>query len=401
MEILLEKVGILNLKYNKLRDENEFNIFTLLRKYDDEVNLHSRFIYELLNPKGSHRRNTEFLEALLEIVEIKNFDTNKVNVYKESGNIDVLITNENQAIIIENKIWAEDQNKQLERYYNKIKKQGYDEIWLIYLTINEDFPSKKSLGKLSDDVIEDFLITISYSFHISEWLEKSIEKSSRLPTLRETIIQYNNLIQEITGKSMSKDQRKEVYELLANQDNIHKAATIASNWIHVRWHLEWDFWTDFEKIISEEYEILPIQKYSKSSLDSVIHKSRNRNPWYGIMIEIASFEDDKICLFIERGWSDLYYGITVLNDKKRDKKKHDEYSEFSRKLNGFTEWEKEHVWLGGNYLSPNINFGAFTGEETLNLIKDDYREQYLKRNWKEIKSFIEKVKKMKAAPNNA
>jgi len=401
MEILLEKVGILNLRYEKLRNENEFNIFTLLRNYNDEVNLHSRFIYELLNPNGTHRQENEFLASFLETLEIEDFDLSGIQVFKESGNIDILITNRNQAIILENKIWAGDQKRQLERYYNKIKKQGYEDIWIVYLTLNEDFPTKNSLGKLPENIINDFLITLSYSYHITEWLEKCISISSRKPLLRETIIQYNNLVQELTGKSMSKDQRKEVYALLSQQDNIHKALTIASNWIHVRWHLEWDFWTDFESIISEEYEILPIQKYSTSTLNSVIHKSRNRNPWYGIMFEIFSVEEDRFCLFIERGWNDLYYGVTILNNKKRDPKKHDEYSEFASKLNEFTDWEKEHVWLGGNYLNPSINFTSFSNEETLNLIKKDYRNQYLKKNWSEIKKFIEKVKKMKAAPNKA
>ncbi|MDE0561978.1 hypothetical protein OU792_18420, partial [Algoriphagus sp. NF] len=123
--------------------------------------------------------------------------------------------------------------------------------------------------------------------------------------------------------------------------------------------------------------------------------------WYGIMFEIFSVEEDRFCLFIERGWSDLYYGITILNNKKRDPKKHDEYAEFASKLNEFTDWEKEDVWLGGNYLNPSINFTSFSNEETLNLIKEDYRRKYLKKNWSEIKIFIEKVKKIKAALNKA
>ena len=31
-----------------------FNIFSILRKYDDEVGLHSKFLAELLNPHASH-----------------------------------------------------------------------------------------------------------------------------------------------------------------------------------------------------------------------------------------------------------------------------------------------------------------------------------------------------------
>jgi len=395
IKTLLEKVGILNLSYEKLKDDNEFNIFTLLRKYDDEVNLHSKFIYELLNPFGTHRKKTEFLQSFLDVVEIEDFSLNEVRVLREHEKIDILIIGQSQAVIIENKIGADDQKDQLERYYNKIKKNNHcKHIWIIYLTLNGDMPTKRSLGKLPDDVKKS-LLNISYSFHVSEWLEKCISKSSRNPMLRETIIQYNNLVNEITGKSMSKELSKEVYELLSQQDNVHNAYTITSNWKHIKWYLEWDFWTDFEKVISDEYEILPIQKYSTKTLNSAIHKSRNRNMNYGLMFEIFSIKDDKFCLFIERGEGNVYYGITILSDDKRDTQKHEEYSEFAKKMNEFTEQEKRGKWLGRNYLHPHINFNFFSSEATLNLIKKEDRSKYIEKNWKVIKEFIEKVKNIK------
>ncbi len=82
MRTLFEKIGILNLRYEKLRDDNEFNVFSLLRNRNDEVNLHSRFIFELLNPKGSHRFQTIFLELFLETLQINDFYLTGVNVKK-------------------------------------------------------------------------------------------------------------------------------------------------------------------------------------------------------------------------------------------------------------------------------------------------------------------------------
>lgn len=43
-----------------------------------------------------------------------------LKIIKQKGNIkniDLLLTNNKKAIIIENKIWAKDQEAQLERYY--------------------------------------------------------------------------------------------------------------------------------------------------------------------------------------------------------------------------------------------------------------------------------------------
>jgi len=398
MEVLLEKIGILNLKYEKLKKEHHFNIFSILRSKRDEVNVHSNFIHELLNPLGSHGKEKEFLNKFLEVLEIKGFDCTEVQLHKEQDKIDILIHNRTQAIIIENKIWAGDQDKQLERYYQKIQKRGFSEVWIIYLTLRGNPPSDKSTGDLPEEVIENRLLTVSYSFHISKWMDECIATCARQPIIRETLVQYNNLIEDLTGKSMSGEQRKEVIDLLSKNDNILKAQVIAENWVHIRWHTEWYFWVELEKMIEKEYEILPIQKYSVANLDNVIHRSRNRDPWYGNMISLFKKGDDNFCLFIERGWGDVYYGITVVNNNDRNEEKHAEYDDFAEKLNEFSEWEQEYLWLGGNWLSPRINFEAFAEEATLRLINRDYRQRYMSENWEKIKEFIEKVKEIKFQP---
>ena len=394
MEILLEKIGIINLRYEKLKAEHNFNIFSILRNGADEVHVHSNFIQELLNPLGSHRKEKEFLEKFLETAGIEGFDTAEAQVYKEQSKIDVLIHNRDQAIIIENKIWARDQDKQLERYYQKIRNR-FSDIWIIYLTLHGDEPSENSIGNLPNEVKENRLFILSYSFQISKWIDECIAICARQPILRETLIQYKNLIEGLTGKSMSSEQRKEVIDLLSKNDNILKAQVIAENWVHTKWHTEWYFWTELEKLIEKEYEILPIQKYSSANLDTVIHRSRNRDPWYGIMISLFKKGDDNFCLFIERGWGDVYYGITVVNENDRNEEKHAEYDDFAEKLNEFSEWEQEELWLGGNWLWPKINFETFAEEATLRLINKDYRQQYLRENWGKIKEFIGKVKEIK------
>jgi len=117
MRTFLNKVEILNYKYSKLEQYNQFNVFSILRKKDDEVNLHSRFISHLLNPKGKHGLNNFFLEDFLHHIQLEKFNSNDAKVFREWNNIDILITNKQQAIIIENKIHAEDQDQQLERYF--------------------------------------------------------------------------------------------------------------------------------------------------------------------------------------------------------------------------------------------------------------------------------------------
>ena len=43
-----------------------FNVFTTLLSAHDEVRLHTRFIYELLNPKGTHDCGNHFLKLFFE-----------------------------------------------------------------------------------------------------------------------------------------------------------------------------------------------------------------------------------------------------------------------------------------------------------------------------------------------
>src|SRR5688572_11747237 len=118
MQTLLDKIGIIDYKYDKLREQNTFNIFSILRNKNDEVNLHSRFIGELLNPIGSHKLGNIFLNHFLKLLNINTQGFEKATVHREYKDIDILIKSGSKAIILENKIWAEDQEKQLERYNN-------------------------------------------------------------------------------------------------------------------------------------------------------------------------------------------------------------------------------------------------------------------------------------------
>ena len=72
---LLEKVNLIAWKYRHILQEPQyrFNIFSILRQEDDEVYLHSRFLAELLDPKGGHCQDHALLEAFLQQVGIEGF----------------------------------------------------------------------------------------------------------------------------------------------------------------------------------------------------------------------------------------------------------------------------------------------------------------------------------------
>lgn len=114
-----------------------FNVFAVLRSTSDEVNLHSRFLHALLDhvdPLSGERENLgEFVRG---VVGAKEFAVAGAHVERESNHIDLLIANKTEAVVIENKIWAGDQDQQLQRYRDALVHQGYDKelIRLVYLT---------------------------------------------------------------------------------------------------------------------------------------------------------------------------------------------------------------------------------------------------------------------------
>src|SRR5690606_24499631 len=105
-------------EYQKALDLSgkRFNIFQVLKVETSEVRLHSAFIAELLNTKGSHGFKNAFLDLFLTQLGITDFDTASASTFvelyigpmnearNEGGRLDICIKNfEGKVIIIENK----------------------------------------------------------------------------------------------------------------------------------------------------------------------------------------------------------------------------------------------------------------------------------------------------------
>lgn len=106
-----------------------------------------------------------------------------------------MITNAHKVIIIENKIYASDQDNQLLRYKNFA--QNFKEYKLYYLTLHCNNAKDLSLGLYSSMSHDDYEC-ISYEKHILEWIDRCIEISSEKPLVNNTLIAYKNLIKQLT-----------------------------------------------------------------------------------------------------------------------------------------------------------------------------------------------------------
>ena len=179
-----------------------FNIFTILDRETDETKTHSAIIADLLNPDGLHGQGEVFALLFLDRLGIKTHgDLRRARVRTEAdagehGRIDILLEMDELCIVIENKIYAHDQPKQLERYRRYASTRFVDDrVELLYLTLHGSEPDSHSLGCLRLQDIQ----CVSYESDIIEWLDACIKEVARIPQIRELVVQYQNLLRKLTG----------------------------------------------------------------------------------------------------------------------------------------------------------------------------------------------------------
>lgn len=251
----------------------KFNIFSILQVETKENLTHSNFIAELLNPNGTHLKGSKFLELFLESIsiELEAFDTKKCQVKKEfhvgridldketGGRIDIRISDGNQELLIENKVHAGDRNLQLLRYHNSKAAKST----ILYLTLDGREPSDTSRGNLVSG--EDFH-AISYKSHIYTWLEKCQKEAYNAPILRESIRQYQLLIQKLTG-TMAQDEQQKLQALIL--ENLDEAELISKNFDGAKISIAHSFRDDLieklKHVLPEGYNVFSGSPAGKST----------------------------------------------------------------------------------------------------------------------------------------
>lgn len=212
MENIPHSIGLLS-QVQRIKKKNEesaavtgqnFNIFTILDCEWDEVKTHSAIIAELLDPKGSHSQGTLFLRSFLEILKLQCTNLSDFKVHPEhvipGGQLDILVEKENACIVIENKLGAGDQDRQIERYCEYANnKEGVskDQLRVVYLTL---FGSEPTL-QTGERELPPEVICRSYKFDIISWLDTCIKEIAGVPRIRETIVQYQSLLRKLTGQT--------------------------------------------------------------------------------------------------------------------------------------------------------------------------------------------------------
>ena len=207
IEALLKNVKDLAIRQEeKSRSTGEnFNVFKLCG-VDHYENAHSDIIAEFLNPKGSHGCGSDFFQAFCKItgLDFRNYENAEVirEHWTDEGRPDMLIRAGKNKVVIENKIYANEQQDQLRRYRDWLDKDSIkkNESPLLFLTLD---------GRTSsDETVQGQYTPISYKNHIIPWLTECVRIAAEKPFVRESLLQYKKLVEELTkGHTMEIDKQ--------------------------------------------------------------------------------------------------------------------------------------------------------------------------------------------------
>ena len=349
---LLSQVTTLNNHYKKINDltgEN-FNVFRILKVETLEVRMHSAFIAELLNPKGSHGQNDTFLRLFIErfCFKLNQFDSINCNSNvelhtafiskdgSEGGRIDIIVTDQrHNKIIIENKIYTGDQDQQLIRYHNHDPNAD-----LFYLTLDGKTPGDTSKGNLKDNV--DFRC-ISYKQDILIWLEACRKEVTVNPIVRESITQYINLIKYLTNQTINRSMQIELNDLI--KSNLEASFTIKDNLNNALNEVVKDYTSQLESICE------PLGLICSNTVNF-------ENRYTGFWVYKSEWEHTSIGFQFQNYNKELLYGLVVehpdefpkdlraqLNSLPNNSKKYNDWWPWHNYVEQpFADWSKVEAW---------------------------------------------------------
>jgi len=196
----------------------KFNIFQALGCTRSE-GAHSSLLTYFLDPCGDHGQGVLFLKSFLELIrdtakaQQKNlvialpedsvgWICSKEVMLKSLGRADIRVWGKNLVAVIENKLFAGDQEEQLVRYWTfleSVPNIPTESKILIYLTPDGKAPSERSVK--NNLLLNEHLILLSYKSHLSGMFQKIVahleENKLALPIV-EDISQYISAVRRLT-----------------------------------------------------------------------------------------------------------------------------------------------------------------------------------------------------------
>jgi len=357
---LLAQLAVIAKKNREALEKSEwnFNVFRLCGVYHYE-NANSRILAEFLNPQGSHGLGAAFLARFLSEVNIPFAVSEMTEVVTElamdEGRMDIVIRDRglDWCVVIENKIYAAEQEEQLPRYWNWLTANyREDNSRLLFLTLSGY--DSETAEKAKKSGLQIVYSPVSYAQDIVHWLDECIALAVERPFVRETLRQYRNHIKSLTGTSMERENMKEVIDLLTDADNFEAAQVIHDNYGEACQRIAAGIFADVAEALRGVCEVAPGSE--APTLNSKEEGFKFVEPKTGVIIRVAP---DR------KGFGDFFVGVpkgdakdagNVLREKTDD------------------SWIKNEWWPSYKYLPDQFRW--WSGELLLRCLRDKvYRVQ--------------------------
>lgn len=316
----------------------DYSVLETAIKGNEEM-MHSSVIASLLDTRGAHGQKCRFLELFLGCLpeRFKSFDASCARTACErnigqktensGGRVDICIENSSgQMIIIENKIFAGDQEHQILRYVEflrgrlldvpagRLRNRGGVKFPVLYLTPDGHSPSDDSTQAdgMQCKCGEDY-VCISYKDVIVPWLDKCINEMEDKPHLKEHLTTYRDIIKK---KVLGMDRNKDIINIIESaKENIKAAREISGQLDEIKIDAVTTFWRTIKKNLEEDglrpefchfdanmklmtvrdIEVL-VRKY--------VYRPNEDNRYFGISVKLQN--DGHFCLLVEEN---IYFAI--------------------------------------------------------------------------------------------
>lgn len=315
-----------------LEGKSDFNVFEALG-VEYKENYHSAFLAYLLDSEESHYQKIfieKFLEKLKaeksvkqELPKLKSEDIEFVETeyaIRENRRIDILMGFKNDFyILIENKVYAKDQDKQIRDYIEDLLKGNKCEernkasgLLTIYLTPFEYNPSERSFGlrnnarwgikenKIVDSLNNEKSLYFKMDYQwIQDWLKECLEelknisqeiiekKSKRELGINKVIFtleQYLNILDWIIPEREIREDNP-ILELICDEKYQQYAFEIYHNENDKQREIVADVWEDFEEHIVRDF-FKQLEEYCDENRVNLTDKKEN---WYVIQTQRDNF----------------------------------------------------------------------------------------------------------------
>ena len=288
MQELIGQVADIVEEYRSKREQIglNYNVFTLMDIERREEETHEYMIYSILNYRNSDRRK-EFIEQFLISMGIpKSFLREQWTVEREHytekhGRLDLFFKpsgHSKKCVVVELKVDAEDQPRQLKRYEDYVRACRYQDYRIIYLTLDGRDPEEQSYEGM---VHPEWLMRKSFGEDVLNWLEGCIEICQNKNVDAGFMQQYWILLKKLTEEDK---MGNDVAKLIKSSRELRACLEIEQALHEIKGQILYDFMD----AIYHEMKIKrckPIEDYYDCAID--YYNERGYYPQFSY--EIVSF----------------------------------------------------------------------------------------------------------------